>query len=252
MKKSAHKKVKVGIIGTGNIGSDLLVKIQGSKMLECSIFTGKNPDSLGIKKAKLMGVPTSFESIKAIEDNPDVCEIVFDATNASSHLQHAPILKKLGKFTIDMTPSRIGKMCIPIINLEECLEETNVNMVTCGGQTTIPLISAITKVHPETEYVEIVSSIASKSAGIGTRDNIDEYTQTTGEGIKLFTKVPKSKAIIILNPAEPPIIMHNTIFAQIKKPNIRKLKSAIYSVVSKIQSYVPGYKLTLGPIFENN
>lgn len=250
-RKSIHKKVKVGIIGTGNIGSDLLVKIQGSKMLECSIFSGKNPDSLGIKKARLMGIPTSFESIKAIEDNPAVCEIVFDATNASSHLQHASILKKLGKFTIDMTPSRIGKMCIPIINLEECLEETNVNMVTCGGQTTIPLISAITKVHPETEYVEIISSIASKSAGIGTRDNIDEYTQTTGEGIKLFTGVAKTKAIIILNPAEPPILMHNTIYALIKNPKIGRLEKEIHSIVGKIQKYVPGYKLILSPIFEN-
>src|SRR3989304_8714117 len=247
MKKSAHKKVKVGIIGTGNIGSDLLVKIQGSKMLECSIFTGKNPDSLGIKKAKLMGVPTSFESIKAIEDNPDVCEIVFDATNASSHLQHAPILKKLGKFTIDMTPSRVGKMCIPIINMEECLKVKNINMISCGGQDTTPIVKAIVDVHPETQYVEIVAHIASKSAGMGTRDNIDEYTQTTCDGIKDFTKIPRVKAIIILNPAEPPIIMHNTIFAQIRNPKLKLLKSRIVSVVNRIKEYVPGYSLTLGP-----
>lgn len=252
MKKSTHKKIKVGIIGTGNIGSDLLVKIQRSEVLECGIFTGQNPQSEGIKRAKYMGVPTSFESIKAIEDNPKICDIVFDATNASAHLYHAPILGKLGKFTIDMTPSRIGKMCIPIMNLEECLKVHNINMITCGGQATTPIISAIKKVHKEVEYVEIVSSIASKSAGIGTRDNIDEYTQTTGEGIKLFTKVPQAKAIIVLNPAEPPILMHNTIYALIKKPKIDLLEKEIQLIVKKIQKYVPGYRLIVGPVFENN
>ena len=250
MKK--HSKIKVGIIGTGNIGSDLLVKVQRSKVLECGIFTGKNPQSEGIKRAKLMGVPTSFESIKIIEDNPKICSIVFDATNAAAHREHAPILKKLGKFTIDMTPSRIGKMCIPIMNLEECLELDNINMITCGGQATTPIIATIKKVHPEVEYVEIVSSIASRSAGIGTRDNIDEYTQSTGEGIKLFTCIAKTKAIIILNPAEPPILMHNTIYALIKNPKLASLEAEIKSVVKKIQTYVPGFKLILGPIFENH
>jgi len=250
MKK--HSKIKVGIIGTGNIGSDLLVKVQRSKVLECGIFTGKNPQSEGIKRAKLMGVPTSFESIKIIEDNPKICSIVFDATNAAAHREHAPILKKLGKFTIDMTPSRIGKMCIPIMNLEECLELDNINMITCGGQATTPIIATIKKVHPEVEYVEIVSSIASRSAGIGTRDNIDEYTQSTGEGIKLFTGIAKTKAIIILNPAEPPILMHNTIYALIKNPKLVSLEAEIKSVVKKIQTYVPGFKLILGPIFENH
>lgn len=253
MKKySTHKKIKVGIIGTGNIGNDLLVKIQRSELLECGIFTGKNPQSEGIKRAKAMDVPTSSESIKAIEDNPKICDIVFDATSAEAHLYHASILRKLGKFTIDMTPSRIGEMCIPIMNLEECLKARNINMITCGGQATIPIISAIKKVHEEVEYVEIVSSIASKSAGIGTRDNIDEYTQTTGEGIKLFTKVPKTKAIIILNPAEPPILMHNTIYTLIKKPKMGRLEKEIKLVVKQIQQYVPGYKLILGPVHENN
>lgn len=246
------KKIKIGIIGTGNIGCDLLVKIQRSRFLECGIFSGQNPDSVGIKFAKKLGVATSFESIDAIVKNPDLCEIVIDATNAESHNKHAPILKRLGKFTIDMTPSNIGKMCIPILNLEECLSQKNINMISCGGQDTTPIAHAIMKIHPETEYIEIVSHIASKSAGMGTRDNIDEYTQTTCDGIRLFTKVPKAKAIIILNPAQPPIIMHNTIFALIKKPNMAKLKSSIRSQVANIQSYVPGYKLTLGPIFENN
>ena len=245
-------KVKVGIIGTGNIGTDLLVKIQRSQVLECGIFAGQNRESLGIKRAKEMGVKTSFNSINAILKNPELCEIVFDATSAESHKIHSPILKKLKKFTIDMTPSKIGKMCVPIINLEECLNYQEINMVSCGGQDTVPIIEAIVKVHPQTSYVEIVSSIASKSAGIATRDNIDEYTQTTCEGITLFTKVPKAKAIIILNPAEPPIVMHNTIYAKVEKPKIHALAVEINKVVRKIREYVPGFRLTKGPVFENS
>lgn len=246
------RKVKVGIIGTGNIGTDILIKITRSKFLECVIFAGRDPDSEGIKKAKSMGIRTSFESIHAIETNPDGCDIVFDATSAEAHKKHATILKKLGKFTIDMTPSRIGKMCIPLINLEECLSEPNVNMVSCGGQDTTPLILAIMKVHPETQYVEIVSSIASKSAGIATRENIDEYTQTTRDGIREFTKVPNAKAIIILNPAEPPIYMHNTIYAQIEKPKLDVVAREVRTVVRELKKYVSGYKLILGPVYENN
>ena len=247
-----HKKIKVGIIGTGNIGCDLLVKIQKSKLLECALFVGQNPSSEGIKFAKSLGVNTSSDSIDAFSDNKHDIRIVFDATNAQSHIKHAPLLKKMGIFTIDMTPSMIGKMCIPIINMEECLNFANVNMISCGGQDTTPIVKAIMDVHPDTKYVEIVAHIASKSAGMGTRNNIDEYTQTTCDGIKLFTKVPRAKAIIILNPADPPIIMHNTIYAQIKNPNIKLLKSRIGLVVKNIKKYVPGYRLTLGPIFEND
>lgn len=243
------KKIKVGIIGTGNIGSDLLVKVQRSELLECGIFAGQNPDSEGIKRAKAMGVKTSFKSIKAIVDNPSCCEIVFDATSAQGHLYNAPILKKLKKFVIDMTPSRVGKMCIPILNLDKSLKEVNINMVSCGGQATTPIAQAIMKVHPETKYIEIVSSISSKSAGIGTRDNIDEYTQTTSEGIKYFSKVPHAKAIVILNPADPPILMHNTIYAKIQKPKMELLTTEIKKVVKRIQEYVPGYKLVLDPVF---
>ena len=246
-----RKKLKAGIIGTGNIGTDLLIKIQRSKYVECGIFTGRNPESDGLKRAASMGVSTSSESINAISKNPDCCEIVFDATSADAHIEHAKILKKLRKFTIDMTASRVGKMCIPLINMEECLKAQNINMISCGGQDTTPIVKAIADVHPETQYVEIVAHIASKSAGLGTRDNIDEYTQTTCDGIKNFTKVPRVKAIIILNPAEPPIIMHNTIFAQIRNPKLKLLKLRVVSVVNKIKEYVPGYKLTLGPIFEN-
>lgn len=246
------KKIKVGIIGTGNIGTDLMLKVLRSKFLEVGIFTGKNPDSAGIKKARALGVKTSTKSIDAITSDSESCAIVFDATSAEAHRQHAPILKKLERFTIDMTPSRIGKMCVPIINLEECLDTLNVNMVTCGGQDTVPIIAAIMKVHPEISYVEVVSSIASKSAGIATRDNIDEYTQTTCEGITSFCKVARAKAIIILNPAEPPIVMHNTIYVLVSSPKLRQLSLEIKKVVVKIREYVPGFRLVAGPVFENN
>lgn len=247
----ASLRVKVGIIGTGNIGTDLLIKISRSKFLECGIFAGQNPSSEGIRRAKIMGVNTSYESIGAILKDSDSCEIVFDATSAQAHTQHAPILRKLGKYTIDMTPSRVGKMCVPIINKEECLKVQNINMISCGGQDTTPIVKAIMEVHPDTKYVEIVAHIASKSAGMGTRENIDEYTQTTCDGIRIFSKVPKAKAIIILNPSEPPIMMHNTIFAKIEHPNLGLLRPKIARVVSSIQKYVKGYKLTLGPIYEN-
>ena len=246
------RKVKVGIIGTGNIGTDLLIKVQRSKVLECGIFAGKNPQSEGIRQAQRLGVPTSTESIDAIVNHPEACAIVFDATSAEAHVRHAATLQRLGKFTIDMTPSRVGKMCIPLMNLAECLEQPNVNMITCGGQATVPIVAAIKRVHPEVAYAEIVSSIASRSAGIGTRDNIDEYTQTTSEGIRAFTDIPQTKAIIILNPAEPPMLMHNTVYALIAQPNMEAITAEVNAVVARIQQYVPGYRLSLAPVFENN
>lgn len=241
-------KIKVAIIGTGNIGTDLLFKIQRSKLLECGLFIGRNSESDGIRIAESMGVKTSTDSIKAIEDDPDCCQIVFDATSAKGHIVNAPILKKLGKFTIDLTPSQIGKMCVPVVNMNECLEESNVNLITCGGQATIPIIHTIMQNQPETNYIEVIASISSKSAGPGTRANIDEFTQTTRDAITKFSNVASAKAIIILNPAEPPILMHNTIYAEIGNPDIDKLTKSVFEIEKKIQEYVPGYKITLGPV----
>ncbi len=251
MKKNIQRKLRIAIIGTGNIGTDLLMKIERSPLLECTLFAGQNSASKGILRAKKIGINTSDKSIQAIIDNPDCCDIVVDATSADSHIIHAPILKKLKKFVIDMTPSRIGKMCIPVLNLEECLEGMNVNMITCGGQATVPLISAIMKIHPEIHYIEVVSSIASKSAGIGTRNNIDEYTQATSDAIRLFTNVAKAKAIVILNPAEPPILMHNTIYVQIEKPKMELIDKKIEEMVTIMQKYIPGFKLILKPVYDN-
>lgn len=244
-------KAKVGIIGTGNIGTDLLIKIQRSPFLKCTLFAGQNLHSIGIAKAKTIGVKTSTKSIQSFIENPDICDIVFDATSAAAHIKHAPVFKKLGKFVIDMTPSRVGKMCVPLINLNESLALDNVNMITCGGQATVPIVKAIKSAYPQLDYVEIVASISSKSAGIGTRNNIDEYTQATSDGIKKFTGVKKAKAIIILNPADPPIMMHNTIYAAVNKPDIKKIKTEIKKVEKKIKKYIPGYKITKGPVIEN-
>jgi acetaldehyde dehydrogenase len=244
------KRVKVGIIGTGNIGTDFLIKVQRSEILECGIFAGRRPESRGIKKARSMGVRTTCNSIKAIQDDPDCCEIIFDATSAKVHLYHAAILKELGKFIIDSTPSQVGKMCIPAINIEQSLNIDNVNLITCGGQAAVPIAYAIMKVHPETEYIEVVASISSKSAGPGTRSNIDEFTQTTRDAISVFTGVPKAKAIIILNPAEPPVQMHNTIYAKIENPRIHQLESEVRSMAERIRKYVPGYKIAVGPVAE--
>jgi acetaldehyde dehydrogenase len=244
-------KTKVAIIGTGNIGTDLLVKIRRSPALACSLFAGRNLDSPGMQLAASLGVRVSDRSITALLDDPDCCEIVFDATSASIHLEHAPLLKALGKFAIDLTPSKIGRMCIPVINAEACLKEPNINLVTCGGQATVPLAYAISQVHPDVEYIEVVSSISSLSAGPGTRANIDEFTQTTKDALLDFTGVPKAKTIIILNPAEPPILMRNTIYAIIANPDMEALRLAVKQMEKRIQCYVPGYQVIMEPVFEN-
>ena len=246
------QKARVAIIGTGNIGSDLLVKVERSPYLTCTLFTGQNPASPGIAQAKRMGVSTSSDSINAIVHNPGICDIVFDATNAVSHKIHAPILRKLRKFVIDMTPSKIGVLCVPLINLKKSIRSHNVNMVSCGGQANIPLIAAIMLVHPETPYIEVVSSISSRSAGIGTRENIDEYTQTTSEAIMAITGVPKAKTIIILNPADPPILMHNTIYAKIDKPNMNAIVKEIRDTAKRLQKYVPGFRVIVEPVNTND
>ncbi|MCR5756865.1 MAG: acetaldehyde dehydrogenase (acetylating) [Selenomonas sp.] len=247
-----QKKIKVAIIGTGNIGSDLLMKIKRSPWLECNLFAGRSLTSKGIQRAKEMGIPVSDKSIHAIENDPSCCDIVFDATSADAHKEHAPILRDLHKFTVDLTPALVGPMCVPVLNLNECMQADNVNMITCGGQATVPLASAINSVHPDaTKYIEIVASISSKSAGPGTRANIDEFTQTTGDALAKFTQTDKTKAIIILNSAEPPVHMRNTVYALIDNPDMPAIIKAVRDMEKKIQKYVPGYRLLYDPVLEN-
>ena len=246
------KKLKVAIIGSGNIGTDLLIKVLRSPYLECALFIGRSLSSRGMTKAINLGIPVSDLSIDAIIRNPDCCHLVFDATSALYHKHHANILDELGKFVVDLTPARVGKMSIPAINLQECLYYKNVNMVTCGGQASIPLAYVIGQIHKEVNYIEVISTIASRSAGAATRVNLDEYIETTEEGIRLFSRCKNAKAILNLNPAQPCIDMQTTVFAKVQKPDMAKLKNAIDTMVKKIQSYVPGYQLIVPPVLEND
>lgn len=247
----SKKKVKAAIIGTGNIGTDILMKLQRSEILECGMFAGRNPESRGIAIAKDMGVPVSTDSVRAIQERPDCCEIVFDATSAGVHRANAPILKGLGKFSIDLTPSRVGKMCVPALNLEECLGESDVNLITCGGQATTPIAYAISRAQPGTRYIEAVATIASRSAGPGTRDNIDEFTQATRDALAEFTGVRDTKAIIVLNPAEPPVTMRSTVYALVDDPDMGAIREGVREMEAEIRKYVPGYGIVTGPTYES-
>lgn len=249
---SSGKKLKVSVLGSGNIGTDLLIKILRSPCLECALFIGRRPDSVGIARAKSLGVRTSINGIDAIAEDPDCCDLVFDATSARDHLFHWPALEKLGKIAVDLTPSRVGEMVIPAVNIGNIKNYRNVNMVSCGGQTSIPIAYLMGKVYGGIEYIEVVSSIASKSAGHATRINIDEYVETTEAGLKKYSECKDAKAILILNPAQPCIEMQTTISAKVDDTDAWKLKAVIWDMVKKMQSYVPGYQLIVPPIFENN
>lgn len=241
------QKVKVAIIGPGNIGTDLMYKVQRSSVLEMSAMIGIM-ESEGINRARNLGIPTSIEGIKFIEDNPDIADIVIDATTAKAHSEiHGPILEKLGKIAIDLTPAAIGKIVSPMVNMEDALKVKNVNLITCGGQATTPIIYTIGK-HVGIEYAEVVTAVASKSAGPGTRNNIYEYTRTTARAIELLTNSDRAKVLTIFNPAIPEVPMRNTIFCIPKEEyDIEEIAKAVEEMVKSIQEYVPGYTLTLRP-----
>jgi len=245
------RKIKVAILGSGNIGTDLLIKVLKSDKLTCGAFIGRSLGSQGIQKALSLNVMVSADGIEHIRKNPDCCEIVFDATSAASHLEHAEILKNLGKIVIDLTPAKVGRMCVPAVNLTESLDSNNVNMVTCGGQASIPIAYAIGKTQKDIDYIEVVSSIASKSAGPATRVNLDEYIHTTEEGILKFSGAKRAKAILNLNPAVPCINMQTTVMAKVANPDIEKLKPVLAELVNHVKKYVPGYEIIVGPVVEN-
>jgi acetaldehyde dehydrogenase len=246
------KKYRIAILGSGNIGTDLLIKIQRSNNLECVAFIGRSQNSRGMLKAIEMGVTSSDKSINYIINHPSEIDLVFDATSAKDHKLHAPIFKKLGVRCIDLTPAKIGPMCVPSVNSKECLNEANINMISCGGQASIPIAKALSRIHKNIEYIEVVSSIASRSAGPATRLNLDEYIKTTEVGVKHFSGAKKTKAILVLNPAVPSIDMKTTILAKIDNPNMKAIKLEVAIMTKKIQAYVPGYELVLAPLFENN
>ena len=245
------RKLGVAILGTGNIGTDLLVKVLRSPVLECRLFAGRNLSSPGMTKASLLSVPVSARGFESIADLRNELSLVFDATSAQDHVKHAPQLAKMGLMAVDLTPAKVGRMCVPAVNLADCLGEPNINMVTCGGQAAIPLAHAIKAANPGLEYIEAVSSIASRSAGPATRINLDEYLQTTEQGLELFAGCARTKAILNLNPAQPCVHMQTTVMAKIARPDLERTRALVAEMVARIKAYIPGYQLILEPMIEN-
>lgn len=245
-------KTKVAVIGSGNIGTDLMIKIMRlSKTLEMAAMVGVDPASDGLARAARMDVATTAEGIDGLVAMPafkDI-KIVFDATSAGAHERHDQILREHGKRVIDLTPAAVGPYVIPPVNGAEHLDSPNVNMVTCGGQATIPIIAAVNRVSPVI-YGEIVASIASKSAGPGTRANIDEFTETTSKAIEVVGGARRGKAVIVLNPAEPPLIMRDTVYCLCEGGDEREIEASVEDMVREVQTYVPGYRLKQKVQFE--
>lgn len=242
----------MAVIGPGNIGSDLMYKIFRSKYLEMGIMAGI-VESEGIKRAASHGVAVSTEGVKAVAAREDI-KIAFDATSASAHLRfNGPALKEAGIVSVDLTPAAVGPYCVPSVNLDQLHEEPDINMVTCGGQATIPIVHAIARVAGAA-YAEIVACISSKSAGPGTRANMDEFTETTSKALEVVGGADKGKAIIVLNPAEPPLMMTNTILVKVKDPSvgIERITASIQEIVDELKAYVPGYRLRVPPILEGD
>ncbi len=245
-------KIKVAIIGSGNIGADLMIKImRQSSLLEMAAFVGIDPESDGLKRAARLGVAITHEGLEGLQALPVWPEIgiVFDATSAGAHKKHAAICQAAGKVMIDLTPAAIGPYVIPVVNGDTYLDAPNVNMVTCGGQATIPIVAAVSSVST-VHYAEIVASIASKSAGPGTRANIDEFTETTSLAIETVGGASKGKAIIILNPAEPPMMMRDTVLTLSSGGTEAEIEAAVVAMVAKVNAYVPGYRLKQKVQFE--
>lgn len=246
------KKCKAAIIGSGNIGTDLMLKImRHGKHLEMGAMVGIDAASDGLARAQRLGVATTHEGIQGLVELPGFSDIriVFDATSAGAHARHNEVLQQHGIRVIDLTPAAIGPYVVPVVNLDDHIDAPNVNMVTCGGQATIPMVAAVASVA-KVHYAEIVASISSKSAGPGTRANIDEFTETTSRAIEAVGKAQRGKAIIVLNPAEPPLIMRDTVFCLSEDCDEAAVEKAIIDMVARVQQYVPGYRLKQRVQFE--
>lgn len=247
-------KAKVAILGSGNIGTDLMIKImRNSRHLEMGVMVGVDPASDGLARAQRLNVATTHEGIDGLIKMPEWADIkvVFDATSAYAHKRHHEICAAAGKKLIDLTPAAIGPHTIPVVNLEQNLDQPNVNMVTCGGQATIPMVYAVKRVSKAVPYAEIVASVSSKSAGPGTRANIDEFTETTAKAIETVGGAAKGKAIIILNPAEPPMIMRDTVYVLAQGADQAEIEKSVEAMAKDVQSYVPGYRLKQKVQFEH-
>ena len=247
-------KIKAAIIGSGNIGTDLLYKALRSENIDPVWVVGIDPESDGLAKARELGVKTTHEGVDGLLPHvqADNIQIAFDATSAKAHHINAKKLSEVGVFMVDLTPAAIGPYCVPPVNLQEQVGQSimNVNMVSCGGQATIPMVNAVSRIQP-VEYGEIIATVSSRSVGPGTRANIDEFTRTTAEGIEKVGGADQGKAIIVINPADPPLIMRDTIHCLTKdEPDQDKITESIHQMVEEVQKYVPGYKLKNGPVFD--
>ncbi len=248
------KKIKCALIGPGNIGTDLLYKLRRSPFLEPVWMVGIDPESDGLKRAAELGLKTTAGGVDGLLPHvvADQIQVAFDATSAYVHPENSRKLAALGVLMIDLTPAAIGPFCVPPVNLREHIGkgEMNVNMVTCGGQATIPMVAAISRVQP-VAYGEIVATASSRSVGPGTRANIDEFTRTTANAVEQVGGAKKGKAIIIINPAEPPMIMRDTVHCLTEtEPDREKITASIHAMIKEVQKYVPGYKLVNGPVFD--
>ena len=248
------KKIKCALIGPGNIGTDLLAKLQRSAVLEPVWMVGIDPESDGLKRAKAMGIKTTADGVDGLVPHmkADGVQIVFDATSAYVHAENSRKVNAQGALMIDLTPAAIGPYCVPPVNLKEHVGkgEMNVNMVTCGGQATIPMVAAVSRVQP-VAYAEIVATVSSRSAGPGTRKNIDEFTRTTAGAVEKVGGAKKGKAIIIINPAEPPMIMRDTVHCLTEtEPDQAAITKSVHEMIKEVQKYVPGYRLVNGPVFD--
>lgn len=250
------KKIRCALIGPGNIGTDLLYKLKRSEFLEPVWMVGIDPTSDGLKRAEEMGLKTTAEGVDGLMPHvkDDDIRIAFDATSAYVHAENSRKLTEAGVLMVDLTPAAIGPYCVPPVNLEENLRQgaKNVNMVTCGGQATVPLVAAVSRVQL-VEYAEIIATAASKSVGPGTRKNIDEFTRTTAGAVEKVGGAKKGKAIIVINPAEPPLIMRDTVHCLTEEePDQDAITNSIHDMIAEVQKYVPGYKLVNGPVFDGN
>ena len=250
------KTIKCALIGPGNIGTDLLMKLQRSEFLEPVWMVGIDPESDGLKRAREMGIKTTAEGVDGLLPHvlADQVQIAFDATSAYVHAENSRKLNELGVLMIDLTPAAIGPFCVPPVNLKSMLaaQTMNVNMVTCGGQATIPMIAAISRVQ-EVAYGEIVAMASSRSVGPGTRKHSDEFTRTTANGIEKVGGAKKGKAIIVVNPAEPPLMMRDTVHClTVDAPKVDEINASVQAMLAEVQRYVPGYRLVNGPVFDGN
>ena len=244
------QKITAAIVGPGNIGTDLMYKLLRSELIEPRYMVGVDPDSAGLKLARTAGLEASSDGVDWLLAQAELPSIVFEATSAYVHVRNAPRYKAAGIHAVDLTPAARGPFVVPPVNLMEHINEMNVNMVTCGGQATIPMVYAVSRCVP-VEYAEIVATVSSASAGPGTRNNIDEFTRTTSKAVEVLGGTPRGKAIIILNPAEPPLMMRDTIFCSLPADaDHDKIAQSIHDMAAEVQTYVPGYTLRGEPQFD--